>query len=108
MIYLLVLFGIGQINQAVAKDPFQSFDLSQCTSFLSQLSEWKLKAVLTNVSRSEAILSHDSLGIRKVTLGIRLPLIHGHVTQIELTSVEIGVLPPCSDKRIRLYMQGAS
>lgn len=107
-LYLLALLMVGIKNQAVGKDPFQPFDLSQCTSFVTQLNGWKLNAVLTSTSSREAVISHTLLGTRRVALGSQPSFINGRVTQIQLTHIEISVLPPCPSKRVTLYFKGAS
>ncbi|MBT0730875.1 hypothetical protein [Rosenbergiella nectarea] len=107
-LYCLSLLLLITKNQALAKDPFQPIDSSQCTALATQLDGWELNAVLISPSQCQALMSHRVLGIRKVELASQPSFIHGRVTRIELTHIEISALPPCPANRITLSFKGVS
>ena len=107
-LYLLSLLLLIIGHKALAKNPFQSFDSSQCTAVATHLNGWQLNAVLISSSQRQALLSHHLLGIRKVELASQLFSIYGRVTQIEMTHIEISLLPPCPANPVILSFKGVS
>lgn len=106
--YCLSLISLIIADRAVAKDPFQPFDASQCAVFTTQLNGWQLNAVLISASQRHALISHKVLGIKKVELASQPFSIYGQVTQIELTHIEFSVFPPCPPNRATLSFTGVS
>jgi len=100
---LLVLLMGGR---ALAKDPFQPLDSSQCAPLTTQLNGWELNAVLISPTCRYAILSHRLLGIRQVEIASLPSFVHGHVTEIEWADIQITALPPCPKNGVKLSFKG--
>lgn len=101
---LVVMMGYRAL--ALAKDPFQPFDSSKCVPLTTQLNGWELNAVLISPTFRYAILSHRLLGIRQVEVASLPSFVHGHVTKIEWTHIQITALPPCPENGVKLSFKG--
>lgn len=104
--YYLSLFVLMMGSQALAKDPFQPFDSSKCIPLTSQLNGWELNAVLISPTFRYAILSHSLLGIRQVEVASLPSFVHGHITEIEWTHIQITALPSCPENGVKLSFKG--
>ena len=104
--WLLIGMIVAAKTLASERDPFQPFDLSRCSAFTHHLERWHVKGVLIGELGREALLSHPSLGIKRIAIGTKLPSINGQVTQIELSAVEIRVEPPCPPKSVKISFEG--
>ncbi|QGX90212.1 hypothetical protein EFZ10_00330 [Tatumella sp. TA1] len=104
--WLLIVIMVATKAPASERDPFQPFDLSRCSAFTHYFERWHVKGVLISELGREALLSHPSLGIKRIAIGMNLPSINGQVTQIELSAVEIRVAPPCLPKLVKIRFKG--
>ena len=109
LLYWLFLILVTEAQgQTTIRNPFQPIDLSQCVTFTRRVAELHLKAVLLGELTREAIIFHPVIGIKKVTVGTSLPVIHSQITAINLSKVEIKALPPCLPTHITIGFRGGS